>query len=78
MENVESLVLEQLRHIRMKLDQISEDINDLKARSSNVDSSIIAVRRDSLNAEIADAHLQVSLDRLAKRIERVEARLDLV
>ena len=77
MENVDSLVLEHLRHIRSKVDQISDDVSDLKSRMSNFESSVISARRDILNAEAVDAHLQVSFDKLSKRIEKIEARLDL-
>ncbi len=60
MENVDSLVLEHLRHIRSKVDQISDDVNDLKSRMSNFESSVISERRDILNAEGVDSHLRAS------------------
>lgn len=39
-ENVENLVLEHLRHIRSKVDQIADDMIDLKHRMSSLESSI--------------------------------------
>ena len=78
MDKVDSLVIEHLRHIRSKVDQIADDVNDLKSRMSNFESSVISTRRDILNAEAVDAHLQVSFDKLAKRIAKIETRLEIV
>ena len=75
-ENIESLVLEHLRHIRGKVDQISDDIADLKARMSSLESSMVAVKREVNNGEDVDARQQVSLDKIIRRIERLEARLE--
>ena len=77
MENIESLVLEHLRHIRGKVDQISEDIDDLKARMSSLESSMVTVKREVNNGEDVDARQQVSLDKILRRIERLEARLEI-
>ena len=76
-ENIESLVLEHLRHIRGKVDQISEDMGDLKARMSSLESSMVAVKREVNNGEDVDARQQISLDRIVRRIERIEARLEI-
>ena len=76
-ENIESLVLEHLRHIRGKVDQISDDIADLKARMSSLESSMVAVKREVNNGEDVDARQQVSLDKIIRRIERLEARLEI-
>jgi hypothetical protein len=35
MENVDSLVLEHLMQIRSRVDQVSDEVNDLKFRMSN-------------------------------------------
>ena len=40
LHNVESLVLEHLRHIRARVDQIADDVGDLKLRLSSVENGI--------------------------------------
>ena len=40
LHNVESLVLEHLRHIRARVDQIADDVSDLKPRMSSVETGI--------------------------------------
>jgi hypothetical protein len=77
-ENVDNLVLEHLRHIRGRVDQISDDVGDLKQRMSGLESAMNLVRREvSLGDEI-DARQQSALDKLQNRIERIERRLELL
>ena len=45
-ESVENLVLEHLRHIRAKVDHIANDMDDLKARMSSLESSMVLVKRE--------------------------------
>ena len=49
-DNVENLVLEHLRHIRAKVDQIADDVNELKHLTSSVESSMafISTKKPSL------------------------------
>lgn len=54
-----------------------EDMDDLKARMSSLEGSMVAVRRDVNHGDEVDARQQVSFDKLLKRIERIERRLDL-
>ncbi|HRZ52335.1 MAG TPA: hypothetical protein P5284_04090 [Candidatus Contendobacter sp.] len=78
LHNVESLVLEHLRHIRARVDQIADDVGDLKLRMSSVENGIVQMRRDVLQADETDIRQQITLDKLAARVERIEHRLDLV
>jgi outer membrane murein-binding lipoprotein Lpp len=75
--NVENLILEHLRHIRGKVDHIASDMDDLKARMSNLEASMVLAKREVNHGEDVNARQQVSLDRLAKRIDRIEDRLEL-
>lgn len=77
-DNVESLVLEHLRHIRGRVDQIGEDIVDLKHRMSSLESAMVGVKRELTHGDETDARQQVSIDRIVERIERIERRLDLL
>ena len=77
-ENVENLVLEHLRHIRGRVDQIADDVGDLKQRMSGLESAMNLVRREVALGDETDARQQLTLDKLNVRIERIERRLELL
>lgn len=77
-ENVESVIIEHLRHIRGRVDRIAEDMSDIKHRMSSLESAMVLVKREVTAGDETDARQQLSLDRLSDRIERIERRLDLV
>jgi hypothetical protein len=77
-DNLESLVLEFLRHIRGRVDQIGEDIIDLKHRMSSLESAMVGVKRELMHGDETDARQQASIDRVIERIERIERRLELL
>lgn len=77
-DNVENLVLEHLRHIRGKVDQVSEDVIDLKLRMSSLESAMVSVKHEVTHGDEVDARQQLSLDKLASRIQRIESRLELL
>ncbi|MFA7242311.1 MAG: hypothetical protein WC091_19540 [Sulfuricellaceae bacterium] len=76
-DNIESLVLEQLRAIRADIASVKEDTREIKNRLAIVESGIATLRRDGSDfaASIADQHLRY--DRINDRIERIEKRLEL-
>ena len=74
---VDSLVLEHLRHIRARVDQIADDVADLKLRMSGLEGAMVLVKREVTHGDETDARQQLTLDRLAARIERIERRLEL-
>lgn len=76
-ESVENLIVEHLRHIRGRVDQIAEDMVDVKHRMTSPESGMALVKREVATGDDTDARQQVSLDRLLQRIERIEKRLDL-
>lgn len=76
-ENVENLVIEHLRHIRSRVDQIADDMSDLKQRMSSLETSMVLVKREVAASDETDIRLQVSLDKLVERIQRIEKRLEL-
>lgn len=55
--------LEGQRRVELKLDQIGDDLADLKLRMTNTEEALAGVNR--------------RLDRLDTRVERIERRLDL-
>ena len=76
-ESVGSRIVEHLRHIRGRVDQIAEDMVDVKHRMTSLESGMALVKREVAAGDDTDARQQVSLDRLLQRIERIEKRLDL-
>ena len=77
MENVDNLVLEHLRHMRNKIDQISEDMREVKHRLATVESSQGSIMQHVGHLATSIAQQQISFDRLTDRIEHMERRLQL-
>ncbi len=63
MTEVESIVLEHLRHIRGAVDSAREDIREIKGRLGILESQY--------------AHMSNRIDRLDGRVERIEQRPEL-
>lgn len=80
-DNVENLLLEMLKGLRNDLKEFrsryEDDMDDLKARMTSLESSMIGVKREINHGDETDARQQVSLDKLVKRIEKIEHRLEL-
>jgi tetrahydromethanopterin S-methyltransferase subunit G len=76
-EATENLVLEHLRHIRGRVDLISDDMKEVKLRLSSLESSLSLVRREIIVGDETGARQQASIDRIVERLERIEHRLDL-
>ena len=76
-DNVENSIVEHLRHIRGRVDQIAEDMTDIKHRMTSLEAGMALVKREVAAGDDTDARQQVSLDRLVQRIERIEKRLEL-
>ena len=76
-ENIDNVVLEHLRHIRSKVDQTADDVRDLKSRMSSLEESMVSVRYEVVHCAEVDARQQLSLDKIALRLDRIEHRLDL-
>ena len=77
-DNVENENFEHLRHSRGRVDRIAEDMTDVKLRLSSIESAMVLVKREVSSGDETDARQQLSLDRLADRIDRIERRLDLI
>lgn len=64
------LIYEILKNIQLRVTQLSEDTNAIKARLTSIDTRLGLVHTDM-------AHLSDRMDRLEIRMERVETRLNL-
>lgn len=75
-EQMDSLVLEHLRHIRPAIDDTRADVVDLKTRMTGVEGVLgqITSQIGHLQTQLAAQTLRI--DRLDERFGRVERRLD--
>ncbi|WP_297920979.1 hypothetical protein [Metallibacterium sp.] len=80
-ENTENLLIEMLKGLRNEVRdfrvRFENDMDDLKARMSSLESAMVGVKREVTQGDEVDARQQVLLDRIIKRIERIERRLEL-
>ena len=74
----ENIVTEHLRHIRAKVDQIADDITDVKLRMSSLESSMVTVKHEVAYGDETDIRQQVTLDKIMQRIQRIENILELL
>jgi archaellum component FlaC len=68
--NVESLILEHLKHIKGKVDLISLEVQDLKSRASATEEMLGQVL-------VLIGGQGKRMDRFDERLSRIEKRLDL-
>ncbi|MDN5849305.1 MAG: hypothetical protein L0H63_06640 [Nitrococcus sp.] len=73
----DNLVLEHLRPIRMRVDQMSEDITEIKHRLASVERGQAKGLREYADLYGDQARQQSSIDRLVERIQRIERRLEI-
>ncbi|WP_297926606.1 hypothetical protein [Metallibacterium sp.] len=80
-ENTENLLIEMLKGLRNEVRdfrvRFENDMDDLKARMSSLESAMVGVKREVTQGDEVDARQQVLLDRIIKRIEGIERRLEL-
>ncbi len=74
----DNLLLVYLRRLDAKMDRVIDDLASLKDRVTALELTVGRMRSDLGSLAEADARLQVSFDRVDKRLERIERRLDLV
>ncbi|WP_231621586.1 hypothetical protein [Sphingomonas sp. 37zxx] len=70
MENVENLVLEQLRRLNARFDKFELEVVDLKMRMTSADEHLGGIM-------MSVSGINNRLDRLDERVGRIERRLDL-
>jgi uncharacterized coiled-coil protein SlyX len=77
MENVENLLLEHLKRFQVTLERIEGNQSEMLRRMANLESGQASVIQHIGHLASVDAQLQLSMDRMTNRIERVERRLEL-
>jgi predicted nucleic acid-binding Zn-ribbon protein len=82
MSEIDNVIIEHLKALRSEVGALRSDMHeefkDLKSRMSSLESSMVSVKRELTHGEETDARQQLSLDRLAERIDRIERRLELI
>lgn len=87
-DNIDSLMLVILKELRSEVKELrnelryfrthyEEDMADLKTRMSGLEIAMVSVKRELIHGAETDARQQISLDTLARRIDRIEHRLEL-
>ncbi len=77
-DNVENLVLEQLRAIRAGQDRIEHKLAELSARMTSLETAVARSRSDNLSTQEDVYRQQGAIDRITERLERVERRLEIL
>lgn len=77
-QDTENLILGWMRKLDAKLDAIFVDLKDIKLRQGDAATAIAALRRDQAGDAGVAAHLQIQIDRLSDKVERIIRRLDIV
>jgi low affinity Fe/Cu permease len=76
-EKVDNLMLKHLKRFQATLERIENKISELTMRQNETHSAVIGLRRDQAqDAEVA-AHLQVQLDAVRDRLDRIERRIEI-
>lgn len=75
MENVENLMLEQLRAIRTGQDRIEFEVKEVKARIGHLESAVLGSRRDAVSTQDDVYRQQNTIDKMSDRIDRIEKLL---
>lgn len=76
-EDLASVTLEHLRHIRAKQDEQAEQLVRIESRLSSLETTVAGMRRDlaHMYGDVVEGHTR--MDQLTARIERIERRLEL-
>ena len=76
-DNVENMMLELLKRIQGTLETLTNRVEELGVRQTETHTSVLGLRRDQVNDAEVSAHLQVQMDRMRSRLDRIERRLEL-
>ncbi|MBI1891410.1 MAG: hypothetical protein HYS18_12240 [Burkholderiales bacterium] len=76
-EKIDNIIIEHLKAIRAEIAEVKADTSDIKQRLHSMDTSIVELRRSDVHQYEDAARLQVALDKMLDRIQRIERRLEL-
>ncbi|MGF6230744.1 putative nucleic acid-binding Zn-ribbon protein [Inquilinus ginsengisoli] len=76
-QNVESVILEHLRHIRAQVDSLREVQSEHGRRLLTIESGIASLRREQAGDAETVVNVQAQIDRLREEVQRIKRRLEL-
>ncbi|HEU0066233.1 MAG TPA: hypothetical protein VFQ57_03230 [Sphingomonas sp.] len=76
-DEVENLMLEHLKRFQGTLERIERRLSELTTRQTETHAAVLGLRRDQVNDAETVAHVQVQLDGMKDRLDRIERRLEL-
>jgi len=76
-EKVENLILEHLRVMRSDMASMRDDMREVKTRLPTIEGGQGTILQHMGHLASSMAQQQVSFDRFAERVERIERRLNL-
>ena len=74
-DTVENMMLEHLKHFQATLETLTGRIEELAVRQNETHAAVLGLRRDQVND--AEVVVQVQMDRMRSRLDRIERRLEL-
>lgn len=77
-DDIEKLVLQQLRPMRTDISAVRDDLREMKNRLVTLEICIGTSLQQIGHLASSIARQQVNFDRLGDRVERIEKRLELV
>ncbi len=77
-ENIETHILEHLKRFQSTLERVESKQDEMVRRMSGLESGMIILKRDVHHGDETDVHLQLTIDRISSRLDRIEHRLELV
>ncbi len=76
-DQIDNLMLEHLKRFQATLERMDARLEELTVRQTETHTAVLALRRDQVADAEVSAHLQVQLDRMRTRLDRIERRLEL-
>ncbi len=76
-EETSSLILEMLRAMRGKIDQMADDIGSIKLRQTSIEHQVAGLHKTFADLHADNAVIHGRIDGVDKRLERIERRLEL-
>ena len=76
-DNVENLIIEHLRLMRVELGGIKDDVREIKTRMGSIENTLASVKRDIADLYTEVAGQNVRYDRMVEHFERIGKRLEL-
>ena len=74
---VANLMLEHRERFQATLDRVERRLGELNIRQTETRAAVLGLRRDQVNDAEVTAHIQVQVDGMRDRLDRIERRLEL-